>query len=618
MNRLLLFFIFILTLPSTFAQPIEERMAVLELKNKAGFSREEVEYLSSLLRRLASSELAQSFIVYDKENITELLPPDVNLEDCEGQCAVETGRNINATYIITGTIIRFGKNLRISIDLHDTRSGRLIGSEVASGKDINDMESGIQEAGGRLLRKLMKGPKVNSKAKSTRKVIGETSTTLVGTSNKRVIATLLSEPRGAAVMIDGVQKCSEGKEVCKVELTEGAHQLSMSKTDYFIRSGSVTITKDNNSINWSLDPSFARLKVVTNPASLSYKINDEVHQSGLTRKISSKKVYKILSNDPCYAKQGEEVQVANPGEEILVNLSPSPIYAMIDVSARSSRGEPINAEIYVDGDKIGVTPSQHKVSVCAKSLILKHHAHGEINRSLLLKEGETKTVSVVVNNILLPSEIITDYRGISGLFTLAGVGNGIWLINSIKKKNDDHIIYSSIGLGVSLLLDMFILIKEAENEEKARVNATAMEHCLWGDLTQNSKCYSEIEREPINKFFNVFIPVMFLPPLYPLFQLSILLGGVGKNGEKLREQIRLIESIYNSDYDGLSDQQIFQVKEKKRNSRIMYENYKEKLLKKKAKEQELKQAELYQKRRAAEKEAARKAKAERLRRELMQ
>ena len=401
MTRFLTLLLFVMSLPTAFSQAIEERMAVLELKNKAGFSREEVEYLSSLLRRLASSELSQSFIVYDKENIRELLPPDVSLEDCVGQCAIETGRNINATYIITGTIIRFGKNLRISIDLHDTRSGRLIGSEVASGKEINDMESGIQEAGGRLLRKLMKVPKTYSKSKSTRKVIGETNTTLVGRSNKRVIATLLSQPRGAAVMIDGVQKCSEGKEVCKVELTVGAHQLSMTKTDYFVRNGSVSINEADAEIEWSLDPNFATLRVITVPSSLQFTINGEEHQGSFSQRITPKREYKVISSDPCYARKGEAISAGKPGEEMVVRLIPHQLQAIIDVSAKSPRGEPLKALISVDGNELGTTPSQHRVSICSKSLKLKHHEHGEYESSLSLNNGESKTFSVVINNSLL-------------------------------------------------------------------------------------------------------------------------------------------------------------------------------------------------------------------------
>ena len=74
MIRLILILSLLMIHSIALAQQASERMAVLELKNKAEFTNEEVEYLSGLLRRLASSELAQNFIVYDKQNITELLP----------------------------------------------------------------------------------------------------------------------------------------------------------------------------------------------------------------------------------------------------------------------------------------------------------------------------------------------------------------------------------------------------------------------------------------------------------------------------------------------------------------------------------------------------------------
>ena len=102
----------------------ELRIAVLELSNPAGLSQQEVTYLSDLMRRLAASELAQRFLVMTKANMLTLLPADRPLEECIGECAIETGRLLSATYIITGDIIRFGKQLRVSVKLHDTRSDR--------------------------------------------------------------------------------------------------------------------------------------------------------------------------------------------------------------------------------------------------------------------------------------------------------------------------------------------------------------------------------------------------------------------------------------------------------------------------------------------------------------
>ena len=97
-------------------------------------------YLSDLLRRLASSELTQNFLIMDKENILTLPPPEKSVEDCVGECAVDTGRLLGAAYIITGYIIRFGRQLRVTVKLHDTHTGRLMGSEVASGLEVTYIE----------------------------------------------------------------------------------------------------------------------------------------------------------------------------------------------------------------------------------------------------------------------------------------------------------------------------------------------------------------------------------------------------------------------------------------------------------------------------------------------
>lgn len=42
----------------------------------------------------------QSFLVIDKANVLELLPPEKTLEECIGACAVETGRLLQAAYIV--------------------------------------------------------------------------------------------------------------------------------------------------------------------------------------------------------------------------------------------------------------------------------------------------------------------------------------------------------------------------------------------------------------------------------------------------------------------------------------------------------------------------------------
>lgn len=44
-----------------------------------------------------------------------MLPPGKKIEECEGECLVETGKNINADYIAQARVGRFGNQLMLTV-----------------------------------------------------------------------------------------------------------------------------------------------------------------------------------------------------------------------------------------------------------------------------------------------------------------------------------------------------------------------------------------------------------------------------------------------------------------------------------------------------------------------
>ena len=123
-----------------------DRIAVLSLRNRIKMSKEEVDYLTGLVRQIISKRLSRSYLIMTQENIEVLLPPNTNLDDCVSECQVETGRTIGARYIITGDVLRFGSSLRLTLRMHDTRSGRLVASEVAKANKLDDLEAPTEKA----------------------------------------------------------------------------------------------------------------------------------------------------------------------------------------------------------------------------------------------------------------------------------------------------------------------------------------------------------------------------------------------------------------------------------------------------------------------------------------
>jgi hypothetical protein len=79
-----------------------------------------------------------------RENIVAMLPPEKSLEECEGSCLIETGKNISADYVSQARIGKFGKNLTISVELYKTSNGKLIASFNTKAPDIDYLEESVR------------------------------------------------------------------------------------------------------------------------------------------------------------------------------------------------------------------------------------------------------------------------------------------------------------------------------------------------------------------------------------------------------------------------------------------------------------------------------------------
>ena len=140
--------------PSREVTQAKIRVAALELLNPAKLPQQEVAYLSNLVRQATAKLPEDGYSVITRENITAMLPPDRKLEDCVGECEVETGRLLGVQWLISGQVVKFGRSLRISLNLHHSKSGEIRGSEVVKGEVVEDLEVPITNATLRLLSRV--------------------------------------------------------------------------------------------------------------------------------------------------------------------------------------------------------------------------------------------------------------------------------------------------------------------------------------------------------------------------------------------------------------------------------------------------------------------------------
>lgn len=122
-------------------------IAVVETISNGVIPPNENQYLTDVLREEAVKILDpnQNYTIMTRENIQAMLPPDKNIEDCEGSCLVETGRNIAANYVVQARVSTFASDLTITVELYDTRTGKLMSSFSAKNPDINSLEGEIRQ-----------------------------------------------------------------------------------------------------------------------------------------------------------------------------------------------------------------------------------------------------------------------------------------------------------------------------------------------------------------------------------------------------------------------------------------------------------------------------------------
>ena len=146
MNRLFIFFVLFFSI-NAFATYVAvlETMADGDAKDSVPLL--DRQYLTNVLREQAVKELPakRNYTIMTRENISAMLPPGKAIEDCEGNCLAETGRNIAADYICQARVGRFGTKLTLTAELYETAGNKLIASFNGRGSNVEELLKLIED-----------------------------------------------------------------------------------------------------------------------------------------------------------------------------------------------------------------------------------------------------------------------------------------------------------------------------------------------------------------------------------------------------------------------------------------------------------------------------------------
>lgn len=364
MKRVFLFILIACLVPQTlWAKYVAILETMSEATTKDLITAEERRYLTDILRGLAIQSLPaeQNFTIMTRENINVMLPPGKTIEDCEGSCLAETGRNIAADYVAQARIALVGGTLAINVEMYETAGNKLIASFSGKANDVNALEQIIRNQSEEFFRKV----------KNAGTGWGEFSANeaFAFQGIQKVIVEITSNPQGAVPTVDGkgLPKCTATP--CKVLLEAGEHRFVVSKEHYDDTEVTVDITENNQKVSLDLPPIFGYLnvspKLDANVGSLQdVSITVDGNPENKLSLIVDQGPHQVVISHPCYDPAYFNVAVERQKSQ---KIEKALVRGAGGLELNVEKKEvPQEVNVYVDGTMIGKTPFSGTIPLCSK------------------------------------------------------------------------------------------------------------------------------------------------------------------------------------------------------------------------------------------------------------
>ena len=344
----------------------------------------------------------QNFTIMTRENIQQMLPPGKSVEECEGSCLVETGKNIAADYVCQARIGSFDGDFTLSAELYETAGNKLIASFNGQGAGMKDLLQLIRTKSPDFFRSV-KGSGRFTGVGGIGEVDGPGQFSFGG--KKKFIVEIVTIPAGALPTIDGkgIQKCLSTP--CKVQVEEGSHRFVATLDRYEDADSVVNVSMNNQKIELPLSPNFGWLEVnpkLPGPTATKGNINvmvDESRMEGSKFELEMG-MHNVRLTHPCYDPVVFNVAIVKNKMEIFEKEMKRG-KGGLELNAEYN-GEPQTVAVYIDGLEAGSTPYVGEVPLCAE-VSLKGNGWSEFV-NVIPKWHEV--VSVVHKLKHAPSEIV--------------------------------------------------------------------------------------------------------------------------------------------------------------------------------------------------------------------
>ena len=194
---------------------------------------------------------------------------------------------------------------------------------------------------------------------------------------------LTVSPKNARVEIDGEERAIDDNGEGSYYLERGMHTYAVSAMGYAPQSGSVAIGDERRQLEISLESTMARLRLTCETPGVSFYVNEQRKGTDNWTGDLLADTYVIEARKEGYRTQSRTVTLTERGEETIAFPALEEITGSLVVDYK-----PVNAEVWIDGEKAGLSPDRFSVMVGSHEVELRKAGYASKTESVSVKEGE--------------------------------------------------------------------------------------------------------------------------------------------------------------------------------------------------------------------------------------